>query len=184
VSDVADLIAPGEKVLWRGHPTGYPFSCGAVLAYLVIVFLGGMPLFCISCDMLSTVLSYKLGLGIVTVTYDSLGDGILTSTVPSPLVGLVPIVLFEIWRTTAWWDRSFWITDRRLIETDRRGRRVTEMALSELRDVRAWDPDLEVTSHDGRILRFASIDDPENARAALVGAIASPHADKRSASSA
>jgi hypothetical protein len=181
VGDVAELIAPGEKVLWRGHPTGYPFSCGALLSYAVLLFVCGFPFFFIASDPLSNVLGYKLGIGTLTLTVDGLGAPIRDYTVPNPLGGLVPIILIEIWRITAWQARGFWITDRRVIETDRQGR-IADMPLRDIKDVRAWGSDLDITSRRGRTLTLPAIDDIENVRAILFAAIP-PSFDAHSAPS-
>jgi hypothetical protein len=170
---IESVLAPGERLLWQGRPTGYRISWAAFVGYLVV--LG-------SCALLTGWLVWQRGalssfddsFGIPSPTLLILYNGVDLKPatgiliqydslrIPHPLaVGALLVATCELLRFAAWCGRRYAITDRRAIMAGALGK-PQELPLTDAVKGMARAGQLLIESPIGR-MSFEGLEDTEAA---------------------
>jgi hypothetical protein len=139
--EIADVVSPGETVVWEGRPVGCPWPTRwrlALYAALAFVVLG-LPLIFFPILWDGEISSLRVFVGVTEYRRGSLspfeGDFTISGNYDGNFLGTIHIsyltflgfvasvvVAAELWRIAGIRARRYGITDRRVIALDRFGR--------------------------------------------------------------
>lgn len=183
VKELEGVLAPGERLVWEGRPTGFvrPPRTHALLYGLVLVAVIGAPTSVVAIALArSTARTWSLtwseltikGTGSLPNPTGSGPPATLTSsvTIPAPLVilGFVAVVIGweELRRLEGWRSRRYGITDKRVVLLDPWQKTFDEIAREAVTSSTVEGRALVVVAGQTTV-RLAGIEDPQAARSAL-----------------